>query len=78
MTQVHSVGIDVQTDCVNELIRFMNRRKSTISINQGAMYREDQSYSKVLMESTLTADEIEDMLYRTKHGIEYVGCYSVN
>lgn len=71
----YNLGIDVETRDVNRLISRLAKLKSTIIIENGGAYHADKSYSQVHITTTMTEDELDDWLYRTKHDCEYVGTF---
>ena len=68
-------GIDVQTTLKRHLIASLKRLKSTISVTDAGVYREDHAYSQVHIETTWTEQELDNWLWATK-GIEAVGTFS--
>lgn len=67
-------GIDVRTKDKQLLIVRLAGLKTTIQVEDGGVYREDDSYSQVHVESSWTEEQLESWLYTTK-GIEYVGVF---
>jgi hypothetical protein len=73
---MNTIGIDVETQFKNNLIRRLNRLKSVVLAEDGGMYHQDLTYSQVLVETAMTEDELDDWLYRT-NGVEYTGTFPV-
>ena len=72
---MNRLGIDVRTKDANKLISRLRHLKSTVSIEYGGAYREDLTYSQIHITTTMSESELDDWLYRTKHGCEYVGTF---
>ena len=70
------LGIDVYTKHCKKLINRLSKLKSTLAIANSGAYREDQTYSKILIETTFTEDELDKWLYSTNHGCDYVGVFT--
>ena len=70
--------VDVRTKDANALVRRFKRLKSTISVERGGAYREDLSYTQVLLTSTKTEAEIDHWLWKYSGPIEYVGVITIN
>jgi hypothetical protein len=68
------LGIDVQTRDIKVVMRRLGRLKSTESIASGGAYREDQSYSQVHVDTSMSEDELDHWLWKTK-GVDYVGVF---
>lgn len=62
---VHHLLIDVETCSKKRLMRELRGLRSTIDVQDGGVYHQDPGYSQVLVQSTRTAGEIEQMLYRS-------------
>lgn len=74
---MNRLGIDVRTKDANKLASRLRRLKSTISVEYGGAYWEDLSYSQVHLTTTWSEVELDDWLYRTKHGCRYVGTFEL-
>ena len=72
---MNHLGIDVCTKDANKLVTRLRHLKSTISVVYGGSYWEDPSYSQVHLTTTWSECELDDWLYRVKHGCEYVGTF---
>jgi hypothetical protein len=72
---VHSLGIDVRTKDAKKLVAALGRLKSTTSVTLGGVYHEDTSYQQIFIETSLDEKALDDWLYRTKHGCDYVGVF---
>lgn len=71
------LGIDIRTKDARRLIARLKRLKSTISVEYGGAYWEDPSYSQVHLTTTWSEGKLDDWLYRTKHGCQYVGAFEL-
>ncbi len=76
---MNKIGIDVVTRCRNELIRRLDKLKTTESVEDGGMYWADKSYSQVHVVTSWTEEELDDWLYTTKFSkdFEYVGTFEM-
>lgn len=63
--------IDMRTKDQNKTIAALRMLKTTLDVQDGGMYHQDNSYSQIWLESVLTEDQIDDWLYR--RGFDYVG-----
>lgn len=61
--KVNSLGIDVATHGVRLLISKLLNVKSVKAVSAGGVYHMDNSISQVLVETTMTEDELDDWLY---------------
>lgn len=64
--------IDCMTTAVNRNISVLKRLKTTHSVSNGGMYREDHSYSQIHLESDMTEEQLDRWFYHTI-GVEAVG-----
>ncbi len=58
------IGIDVETKFKNNLIRRLNKLKAVDFVSDGGAYRQDESYSKVYVKTTMAEGDLDDWLYR--------------
>lgn len=72
---MNHLGIDVLTKDANKLIHRLRRLKTTIGVEYGGAYWEDRSYSQIHIATEMSEDELDDWLYRTKHGCDYQGVF---
>jgi hypothetical protein len=77
MIEIHELGIDVDTCDAKKLKGRLKKLKSTISIEGPFEYLQDSSYAQLRIATTLTESELDNWLYTTKHGCEYVGVWRV-
>jgi len=63
--------IDTETKGHKEIIRRLNRLKSTIDLVDNGYYRQIPECSKVTIETTLTEEQLEDWLW--ENNFYYVG-----
>jgi hypothetical protein len=63
--------IDMHTKDQNKTIAALRKLKTTLDVQDGGVYWQDDNYSQIWLESVLTEDQIEDWLYR--RGFDYVG-----
>lgn len=75
MKKINSVGIDVQTCHAKKLLDRLLKLKST-SYGFIQTYAFDPNYSQVIIETIKTESQVDDWLYKVKHGCEYVGTFS--
>lgn len=71
----YHLGIDVRTKDKKKLITRLRGLVSTVSVDDGGEYREDQSYSQVWLTTHKTEKELDEWLYKTR-GIEYIGTFT--
>ena len=69
---MNNIIIDVATKDAKRVYNRIKKLRSTISIEEPAMYCMDNSYSQIKLTSTHTVDELELWCWKTK-GIDYVG-----
>lgn len=72
---MNHLGIDVRTRDVKKLMAALRRLKTTHSVQDGGAYRMDASYSQVHIETKMGVEQLDDWLWRVKHGAEYVGVF---
>jgi hypothetical protein len=65
--------IDVETKHKAVLIRALRKLRTTQSVVDGGIYREDKMYSQVHLETTLTENQVDEWACRVKAGVGYVG-----
>lgn len=70
----HSLGIDVRTKSMLELVEQLKALPTTISVEFGGEYREDPSYCQVHVITKMTEAQMDDWLYAS-NGIDYVGVF---
>ena len=70
------LGIDVATRDVAKLCRRLNRLASVISATDGGVYWQDQTYSQVHVETSMTEEQLDEWLYNVCHGADYYGTFS--
>ena len=73
--EIKSIGIDVETRHSKKLLGRLLRLKST-RFGFIQTYSFDPNYSQVIIETTKTEQQVDDWLYKIKHGCEYVGTFS--
>lgn len=74
---VKFLGIDCLTASKAKLIALLEAEESTVAVYDGGKYREDESNSQVLIDTTMTEAELEDWLYTTP-GALYIGVFKRN
>ena len=72
---MHAI-IDVSTADKKLLIRRLARLKSTTFVGDGGEYREDRSYSQVLLFTDKTLGDLESWLYYSR--VDYIGAVDVD
>ncbi len=72
---MNQFGIDVQTKDARKLVRTLVRLKTTVSGELGGMYHQDRAYSQIFVDTVWTEEKLDDWLYSTKHGCDYVGIF---
>jgi len=72
---VFSLGIDVRTKDKKKLITRLARLKSTVSISDGGEYSMDRTYSQIHIDTHMTEEQLDNWLYRVKHGADYQGTF---
>lgn len=77
---INSLGIDVDTTGKGLLISKLKKLKSTVDCYDGGMYWMDKSYSQVLIQTTLTEDQLDDLLYNMSFPrcFDIVGCFETD
>ena len=73
---MHAI-IDVSTADKKLLIRRLARLKSTTFVGDGGEYREDRSYSQVLLFTDKTLGDLESWLYKYSR-VDYIGAVDVD
>lgn len=71
-------GIDVATRTADRLIRRLAMLKTTVAITHAHPYWQDPTVSQVYVTTTMSMPELEDWLWRVKHGAEYFGVFRPN
>ena len=74
---MNNLGIDVQTRHAKKLMGRLKRLKSVSDTEFRGVYHQDPTYAIVSVVTSMTETELDDWLWRTKHGCEYVGCFSM-
>lgn len=74
---MNHLGIDVRTKDAQRLMRRLGRLKSTSYTEFCGVYHADPNYAIVSVTTSMTESELDDWLWRTKHGCDYVGCFSM-
>lgn len=73
---VHELGIDVETDDVQELMAALNAQSEVHFAYDGGVYRQDAMYSQVHVRSLYwDEDELDDWLYDNST-VHYVGTFT--
>lgn len=63
--------VDVETWAANRLYHRLKALKSTVSVTRGAEYVNEPYSSQILLETTLSEEELEQRLYEGNY--DYVG-----
>jgi len=71
---MRNLGIDVSTDDKSLLIDELSEQPEVYSARDGGVYREDVTYSKVIIGTNWTEDELEEWLDKSTCA-EYVGVF---
>ena len=71
---MNKLGIDAPTKGVKALIRRLRQLKTTECVVDGGAYREDRAISQVLIDTSMTEDQLAGWLDRTK-GVDYIGTF---
>jgi hypothetical protein len=75
--EVHNLlGIDCETETATKLYHRLAALKSMVGIARPDPYREDPSYCQIRVTTTMTEAELDNWLWKTKHGAEYVGVFT--
>ena len=72
----NNLGIDVLTKDCKKLMRRLKSLKSTLCVENGGSYREDNSYSQIHIETTFSEEELDHWLWSTRHVCDYVGVFA--
>ena len=72
------IGIDVETKTAPKLLAQLKKLKSVKDSTGPYAYHEDKAYSQIRILTTMTEDQVDEWLYSTKHGAEYVGTFNAN
>ena len=75
--KTNTLGIDVDTCDAKKLKAQLGRLKSTASIEGPYIYHQDVGYAQLHIETTMTESELDNWLYTTKHGCDYVGVFQI-
>ena len=65
--------IDVETKAGRKLYNGLKKLKTTHYIEEPAMYHMDNSFSRILIDTDLTEDQMDERLYKVKYAIGYIG-----
>lgn len=71
---IHSLGIDVPTKAKCNLIHRLKALNSTLKVQDGGVYHQDDQYSQIHIETAKSEAELDHWLCQTK-GIDYVGTF---
>jgi hypothetical protein len=69
-----SLGIDVRTKEAPRLVVRLARLKTTVSVSNGGTYREDPSWSQVLLETEWDLEALDEWLWKRSR-VDYAGIF---
>lgn len=72
---MNKLGIDVKTKTAKKLIARLSTLKTTVKVDGPFEYWQDRNYSQILIDTEWTESQLDDWLYKTKHGCEYIGTF---
>lgn len=72
------LGIDVETKDANRLHARLAALKTTKEITGPFTYWFDQGFSQIHIDTEWNESELDDWLYKTKHGCNYVGTWEIS
>jgi hypothetical protein len=72
---VHRLGIDVDTKDMRKLLKRLGDQANTVGLRDGGAYHMDPNFSQLWIDTRWTEKELDDWLYRVKHGCDYVGTW---
>ncbi|MDE3021837.1 MAG: hypothetical protein KGI54_08260 [Pseudomonadota bacterium] len=72
--ELNLIGIDVLTKDKQAVIEELSKLPSTVDVVDAGEYREYSSYSLIILDTTLTMQELEDWLFSTD-GVFYIGTW---
>lgn len=70
---IRAFYLDIRTHQAQAVIRTLKRYKTTIEVQYDGPYREDPSYSRIYLATTLTESALESYLLRHNYPIDIVG-----
>ena len=68
-----SFYIDIESSSLAVALRILRGLKTTNLIENDGAYHQALMYTRLYLETTWSEEEVEDWLYNTNYGIEYVG-----
>lgn len=68
-----TLGIDVKTNNARRIRTNLLKLKTVVSVEGPHMYREDNSYSQLIVETEMSENELEKWLYNGNY--DYVGTF---
>ncbi len=72
---MNMLGVDADTGYMPALIRALKGKGSVIAFQSRGEYKEDASYTKVFVDTTMTESELEDWLHSLKD-VSIVGAFT--
>jgi hypothetical protein len=69
------LGVDALTHALPRLISALKGKSSILAFESKGEYKEDRSYTKVFVDTTMTEGALEDWLFSLK-GVEIVGAFT--
>lgn len=71
-------GIDVATSHAKILMRELLKLKTTEHVESMGAYYQIPEYTQIRLSTTWDQDQLDDWLYKTNHGCDYVGTFGVD
>lgn len=72
---MNKLGIDVETKDAKKLMARLSRLKATVEVDGPFMYNYERNYSQIWIDTEWSEAQLDDWLYKTKHGCEYAGTF---
>ena len=71
-------GIDVATTDVTKMIKALSDLDNVESVESMVAYQQIPEYTQIHLSTTWDQDQLDDWLYKTNHGCDYVGTFGVD
>ena len=71
-------GIDVATHDAKKLMKELLKVNTTQNVESMGAYHQMPEYTKIHITTTWDQDQLDDWLYKTNHGCDYVGTFGVD
>jgi len=71
-------GIDVATVDATKMIKALSNLENVEYVESTGVYQLIPEYTQVHLSTTWDQDQLDDWLYKTNHGCDYVGTFGVD